>query len=60
MALTQGPLSFTADIRPMFSDMDVDHMMKAMNLANRDSVFEHAEAIYKAGNRGSNAAGVLR
>jgi hypothetical protein len=41
-------LSFTTDIRPMFTDMDVDHMIKAMNLANRDSVFEHAEAIYKA------------
>jgi hypothetical protein len=32
----------------MFSEMDVDHMIKAMHLANRDSVFEHAEAIYKA------------
>ncbi len=43
-----GALSFAANIRPMFSDMDVDHMMKAMNLGNRESVYEHAEAIYDA------------
>jgi hypothetical protein len=46
-------LSFAADIRPMFSAMDVDHMSKAMNLAERDSVREHADAIYKAVTAGS-------
>lgn len=30
----------------MFTVMDVDHMIKAMNLADRDSVFQHAQAIY--------------
>jgi len=39
-------LSFARDIRPMFTDMDVDHMKNAMDLSNRDSVFQHADAIY--------------
>jgi hypothetical protein len=41
-------LSFASDIRPMFADMDVAHMKKAMDLSNRDSVFAHADAIYEA------------
>lgn len=41
-------LSFSRDIRPMFTDMDVDHMKKAMDLSNRDSVFQHADAIYES------------
>jgi hypothetical protein len=41
-------LSFASDIRPMFTAMDVDHMKKAMDLSNRDSVFAHADAIYTA------------
>jgi hypothetical protein len=45
-------LSFQNDIRPMFTDMDVDHMKKAMDLSNRDSVFSHADAIYKSVMRG--------
>lgn len=49
----EGALSFVKDIRPMFTDMDVDHMKKAMNLAERDSVFRHAEAIYAAVTSGS-------
>jgi hypothetical protein len=40
-------LSFAKDIRPMFTGMDVDHMKALMNLAQRDSVFEHAKAIYE-------------
>ncbi|MGD0475706.1 MAG: hypothetical protein ABSB70_21165 [Candidatus Velthaea sp.] len=49
----EDALSFVNDIRPMFTDMDVDHMKKAMNLAERDSVFQHAEAIYAAVSSGS-------
>ena len=41
-------LSFARDIRAMFTDMDVEHMRKAMDLSNRDSVFLHADAIYEA------------
>jgi hypothetical protein len=46
-------LSFAQDIRPMFTDMDVAHMKKAMDLSNRDSVFQHADAIYKTVANGS-------
>jgi hypothetical protein len=45
---TTGNLSFASDIRPMFTAMDVEHMHKVMDLSNRDSVFAHAAAIYKA------------
>ena len=41
-------VSFKRDIRPMFTDMDVEHMRKAMDLSSRDSVFLHAGAIYEA------------
>lgn len=43
---TTRTLSFAADIRPMFTQMDVDHMGAFMDLSNRDSVFENADAIY--------------
>ena len=49
----ESALSFARDIRPMFTDMDVDHMKKAMNLADRDSVFAHAQAIYASVASGS-------
>lgn len=39
-------LSFARDIRPMFSDTDVAHMSTMMDLSDRDSVFENADAIY--------------
>lgn len=45
-------LSFARDIRPLFTAMDVDHMHKAMDLADRDSVFAHAAAIYTAVSQG--------
>jgi hypothetical protein len=45
-------LSFAKDIRPMFTDMDVDHMKGMMNLADRDSVFQHADAIYDSVSHG--------
>jgi hypothetical protein len=41
-------LTFARDIRPMFTQTDIDHMKFAMDLSNRDSVFEHANAIYDA------------
>lgn len=41
-------LSFARDIRPMFTQMDVDHMLADMDLSNRDSVYQHADAIYAA------------
>jgi hypothetical protein len=41
-------LSFAQDIRPMFTNMDVDHMKKAMDLSDRASVFQHAQAIYES------------
>jgi hypothetical protein len=50
---TGAPLSFTRDIRPMFTKMDVDHMNFVMDLSDRDSVFAHADAIYAAVSGGS-------
>jgi hypothetical protein len=40
-------LSFAKDIRPMFTQMDVDHMAAFMDLSSRDSVFENADGIYE-------------
>ena len=41
-------LSFAKDIRPMFTDMDVDHMQGlGMDLSDRASVESHAQAIYQ-------------
>lgn len=48
-----GTLTFARDIRPMFTEMDVEHMKRAMDLSDRDSVFEHADAIYAAVSSGS-------
>ena len=41
-------LSFAKDIRPLFTDTDVDHMEFAMNLSDRDDVAKHADAILSA------------
>ena len=38
--------SFQADIRPLFTERDIDAMSKAFNLANYDDVKAHAAAIY--------------
>ncbi len=46
-------LSFARDIRPMFTDVDVAHMSKMMDLSDRDSVFEHGDAIYTTVKNGS-------
>jgi hypothetical protein len=43
---TSGNLSFARDIRPMFTDIDVDHMKRAgMDLSDRDDVEKHAASI---------------
>jgi hypothetical protein len=39
-------LSFEREIRPMFTQMDIDHMSKVMDLSNRDDVYANADAIY--------------
>lgn len=46
MEESKTTLSFAKDVRPMFTQMDVDHMQAFMDLSNRDSVFENADAIY--------------
>jgi hypothetical protein len=47
-------LSFARDIRPMFTDIDVDHMKKAgMDLSDRDDVEKHAAAILKVVTEGT-------
>jgi hypothetical protein len=38
--------SFEADIRPLFTDRDINGMMKAFNLAHYDDVKKNAAAIY--------------
>lgn len=44
----QDALSFSKDIRPLFTDMDVEHMKPGgMDLSDRDSVVAHADAIYR-------------
>jgi hypothetical protein len=40
------PTSYQADIRPLFTDLDVRSMSKAFNLANYDDVKKNAAAIY--------------
>ena len=38
--------SFQADIRPLFTERDIQGMMKGFNLASYDEVKAHAAAIY--------------
>jgi hypothetical protein len=38
--------SFAADIRPLFTQRDIQGMSKAFNLANYDDVKAHATAIF--------------
>lgn len=40
--------SFARDIRPLFTETDVEHMRMAMDLSDRDSVFQNADAIYSS------------
>ena len=47
-------LSFAKDIRPMFTDTDVDHMkMAGMDLSSRDDVRAHADSIYRVVSAGT-------
>jgi hypothetical protein len=38
--------SFRADIRPLFTERDIQGMMKGFNLASHDEVKAHAAVIY--------------
>lgn len=50
----QPILSFSKDIRPLFTDLDVEHMKAAgIDLSSRDDVAAHAEAIYDTVSSGS-------
>lgn len=40
------PTSFAADIRPLFTQKDIDGMRKAFDLSKYDDVKKHAAAIY--------------
>ena len=40
------PTSFQADIRPLFTQRDIDGMKKGFNLESYDDVKAHATAIY--------------
>jgi hypothetical protein len=40
------PTSFQSDIRPLFTDRDIQGMIKAFNLASYDDVKKNAAAIY--------------
>ncbi|MGD0544835.1 MAG: hypothetical protein ABSB65_10525 [Candidatus Acidiferrales bacterium] len=40
------PTSFQADIRPLFTERDIEGMKKGFNLASYDEVKAHAAAIY--------------
>jgi len=41
-------LSFARDIRPMFTDTDVEHMQAfGIDLSDKDDVETHADAIYQ-------------
>jgi hypothetical protein len=46
MAETTKPTSFQADIRPLFTERDIEGMKKGFNLASYDEVKTHAAAIY--------------
>ncbi len=47
-------LSFAADIRPMFTETDVDHMQNyGIDLSSLEEVVQHADAIYAVVSDGS-------
>jgi hypothetical protein len=46
--MKETALSFARDIRPMFTDEDVEHMKQfGMDLSKREDVAAHADNIYK-------------
>ena len=46
MAETTKPTSFQADIRPLFTERDIQGMIKGFSLASYDDVKKHGAAIY--------------
>lgn len=42
----QKRMSFAADIRPLFTEIDVAHMMNHFDLSNHGDVTANADAIY--------------
>ena len=46
-------LSFAKDIRPLFTQTDVDHMAFMMDLSSHDDVKQHADAILSVVKDGS-------
>jgi hypothetical protein len=40
------PISFQTDIRPLFTERDIQGMRKGFNLESYDDVKKHAAAIY--------------
>jgi hypothetical protein len=50
----EAALSFSKDIRPMFTEMDVEHMKQGgLDLSDYDSVKKAADAIYETVSTGS-------
>jgi hypothetical protein len=50
----EGTLSFAKDIRPMFTDVDVEHMKPlGVDLSSKDDVETNADAIYEVVSTGS-------
>ena len=44
--MPSAPLSFAADIRPLFTDVDVEHMQNyGIDLSSHDDVKKHAANI---------------
>jgi hypothetical protein len=53
-------LSFARDIRPLFTQQDIDHMLRvdpSLNLGSYDSVKAHADSIYRRVSRGEMPPG---
>ncbi len=40
-----GPVSFKSNILPLFTDIDIDHMKRVLNLSRYEDVKANAEAI---------------
>ena len=50
----ESALSFAKDIRPMFTELDVDHMkMAGLDLSSRDEVAAKADTIYQTVSTGT-------
>ena len=50
----ESTISFAKDIRPMFTDIDVEHMKGlGVDLSSYDAVQSYAEAIYRTVSNGT-------